>query len=295
MMNTRWDNTAQARGLTPAHPRLGTQAAAGLGECAMPRVSVMRVAAFQRQPVLDDPGAVCASLAEDVAWAATEGASLAVFPEAYLDGHSYDRDEISARARPLDDPEVRRLATGLRRFPVTVIVGMFERRAGALRNVALVLRAGEIAGVYAKAHPNENGVQPGDDMPVFRAGGVRFAVNICNDANYPALAQRARIGGAAVLCYPLNNVLPPATAERWRDRSIANLVARARETGCWVVSSDVTGSCGDRVSLGCTAIISPAGQIRARVPEGVPGRILLDLCLLLRRERTWRACPWAAG
>jgi predicted amidohydrolase len=239
----------------------------------------MRVAAFQRRPVLGDPRAVSAAVAEDVAWAAGEGVSLAVFPEAYLDGHSYDRDEISARARALDDPEVRRLATGLRRFPVTAIVGMFERRAGALRNVALVLRAGEIVGVYAKAHPNENGVQPGNDMPVFRVGGVRFAVNICNDANYPALAQRARNGGAAVLCYPLNNVLPPATAERWRERSLGNLAGRARETGCWVVSSDVTGPYGDRVSLGCTAIVSPAGEIRAQVPEGAPGKILLDLTL----------------
>jgi len=46
-----------------------------------------------------------------------------------------------------------------------------------------------------------------------------------------------------VLCFPLNNVLPPATAERWRERSIGNLVARAK----------------------------------ARVPEGTTGRIVLDL------------------
>jgi len=65
---------------------------------------------------------------------------------------------------------------------------MFERRGNSLRNVALVLRAGEIAGVYAKARPNENGVAAGQDMPVFEAGGRRFAINICNDANDPDLA-----------------------------------------------------------------------------------------------------------
>jgi predicted amidohydrolase len=237
----------------------------------------MRVAAFQRRPILDDPRAVSASIADDVAWAASEGVSLAVFPEAYLDGHSYDRATVSARARTLDDPEVQRLARSLRRFPVTSVVGMFERRANAVRNVALVLRAGQIIGVYAKAHPNEDGVQAGDDLPIFDAGRARFAVNICHDANYPDLAQRARQGGAAVLCYPLNNVLPPATAERWRERSIGNLIARARETSCWAISSDVTGPCGDRVSLGCTTIISPAGQIRAQVREGTTGTILLDL------------------
>jgi hypothetical protein len=31
------------------------------------------------------------------------------------------------------------------------------------------------------------------------------------------------------------------------------------------------------VSLGCTAIVSPAGDIIVRVPEGATGRILRDL------------------
>ena len=233
----------------------------------------MRVAAFQRRPVLDQPRVV----AEDLAWATRAGVSLAVFPEAYLDGHSYDPLTISARARALDDPEVRHLAESLRHFPVTAVVGMFECRGGAVRNVALVLGAGKVIGVHAKVHPDEGGVQAGDEMPVFEAGGSRFAVSICNDANSPALAQWGRRGGASVLCYPLNNVLPPATAERWRQRSVGNLIARARETGCWVISSDVAGTCGDRVSLGCTAMVSPAGDVRARVPEGATGQIVLDL------------------
>ncbi|HEY0937333.1 MAG TPA: carbon-nitrogen hydrolase family protein, partial [Trebonia sp.] len=137
--------------------------------------------------------------------------------------------------------------------------------------------AGEVTGVYAKARPNENGVAAGDGMPAFGAGGLRFAVNIGNDANHPDLARRAQQGGAALNCYPLNNQLPPATAEQWRERSIGNLVARARETGCWVASSDVAGACGTQVSLGCTAVVSPEGTIRARVPEGEAGRILLDV------------------
>ena len=101
----------------------------------------MRVAAFQRRPVLDQPRVVAATVAEDLAWATRAGVSLAVFPEAYLDGHSYDPLTISARARALDDPEVRHLAESLRHFPVTAVVGMFECRGGAVRNVALVLGA----------------------------------------------------------------------------------------------------------------------------------------------------------
>ena len=121
----------------------------------------VRVAAFQRQPILDDAHAVSAVVAEDVSWAASEGADLAIFPEAYLHGHSYDRETITARARALNDPEVRELTVCLRGFPVTVVVGMFERCESSVRNVALVLRGGAIVGVYAKARPNESGIEAG--------------------------------------------------------------------------------------------------------------------------------------
>jgi predicted amidohydrolase len=228
-------------------------------------------------PVFDDARAAVTAITGGLSWAADQGADLAVFPEAYLLGHSYDRDTIARRARSLHDPEVLELTEALRGFPVTVVAGMFERRGNSLRNVALVLGAGTIAGVYAKSRPNEPGVDAGKDMPVFDVGGTRFAVNICNDANYPALAQQAADGGASVLCYPLNNMLPAKVAERWRERSIGNLVARARQTACWVVSADVAGACGGSVSFGCTAIISPDGEVRARVPEGVTGRIVLDV------------------
>jgi hypothetical protein len=84
-----------------------------------------------------DGRTVCAAVAGDVAWAASGGVSLAVFPAAYPGGHSYDRETVPARAR--------------------------------------------------------------------------------------------------TLCDPLNNVLPPATAKQWGKRSIGDLAARARETGCWGV------------------------------------------------------------
>lgn len=101
----------------------------------------MRVAAFQKRPVPDDARAVCAAVAQDVSWAAGE--------------------------------EVRELAEALRRFPVTAVVGVFQRRGNTVRNVALVLRAGAVVGVYAKARPNESGVEAGHDMPVFEADGTR--------------------------------------------------------------------------------------------------------------------------
>ena len=58
-------------------------------------------------------------------------------------------------------------------------------------------------------------------------------------------------------------MLPVATADRWRARSVDNLVARARQTGCWVAAADVTGTAGDLISFGCTAIVAPDGKLVA--------------------------------
>jgi predicted amidohydrolase len=109
----------------------------------------VRVAAFQMPPVFDDVRAAVAAIRQSVSWAADQGAELAVFPEAYLHGHSDDRDTIARRARSLDDPEVVELVEALRGFPVTVVAGMFERRGSSLRNVALVLRS--IGNLIARA------------------------------------------------------------------------------------------------------------------------------------------------
>ena len=72
-------------------------------------------------------------------------------------------------------------------------------------------------------------------------------------------------------------MLPPATAARWRQKSLDNLVDRARQTGCWIASSDVTGASDGLLSYGCTAIVAPDGRIVARVPERTEGAAVYDI------------------
>ena len=110
--------------------------------------------------------------------------------------------------------------------------------------------------------------------PSFEVSDWRvLGINICNDANYSNAALNiSRQRGARLLCYPLNNMLSPATANRWRHRSVANLQQRAIETGCWVVSSDVVGTHRDKMSYGCTCIVRPDGVVVQRAIEGVDSR-----------------------
>jgi predicted amidohydrolase len=237
----------------------------------------VRVAAIQPSVTVDDQSNACEAILHRLRWATQEGIDLLLFPEAFLLGHSYDRDIIRSRAREASGGALGRLCQLASMFPATLVVGAFEIASKQVYNSAFVIEAGRIMGRYAKAFPNEPGVQAGTDFPIFLRSDIRYGINICNDANHAEPADQIARQDADLILYPLNNMLAPATAEHWREKSLANLVKRARQTGCWIASSDVTGANGGLVSFGCTAIIAPDGQIIARVPELNDGVVVHDI------------------
>lgn len=237
----------------------------------------MRIAVVQLNPVFDDLARACDVISDRLRWAEAQAIDLLLFPEAFVLGHSYDTVTIRQRAEALLSGGVATLCDRLRGSVPTLVVGAFECDGDAVFNRALVIERGVVCGRYAKAFPNEPGVTAGVAFPVFERSGVRFGINICNDANHAEPAARIAAQGATLLLYPLNNMLRPETAQRWREKSLDNLVVRARQTGCWVASADVVGTAGALVSHGCSAIVSPAGEIVARVPEDEAGVALFDL------------------
>ncbi|GAA0338189.1 hypothetical protein GCM10009087_55840 [Sphingomonas oligophenolica] len=237
----------------------------------------MRVAAFQRLPACDDIDAGAEALLADLEWADARGVDLALFPEAHLGGHAYLAATIESRAMRLDGEAVRHLLLRLAAIRSTAVLGLFEWRGEQIYNSAIVVQRGRIIGGYSKAHPNEERIAPGNAFPIFECAPRRFGINICNDANHPHAAQAVADAGAALICFPLNNLLPPDVAERWRERHIANLVARARQTGCWILSADAAGEQGGLVGYGCTALVSPDGDVVAQAREGIDDVVVHDL------------------
>jgi predicted amidohydrolase len=226
----------------------------------------MRIAAVQCFNIPGNAGRVGDVIVQRLRWADKEGVELIVFPEAFLLGYSYDHNTIRSRANAAASA-IAALCKRVAEFRSTLVVGAFELVNGQVFNSAIVIETGQVVGRYSKAYPNEPGVAAGSEFPTFRRSGVRYGINICNDANYPNVSQRIADQDAHLILYPLNNMLRYETADRWREKSIANLIDRARQTGCWVVSSDVTGTSGDLMSWGCTAIVTPDGHVVSRVPE----------------------------
>ena len=153
---------------------------------------------------------------------------------------------------------------------------MIEKDANGHYNTAAVIQDGKLLGAYRKVHLFEHNFQPGETYPVFTVNGLTFGINICYDARFTEGPAELAAQGAKVIFYPLNNRLPHEKATNYRDKHIPNLVARAKESGCWVVSSDVVAQDETHTGYGCTAIVSTQGEMISRVSELEVGMISTD-------------------
>jgi predicted amidohydrolase len=207
------------------------------------------------------------TIREGLQCADDEGVDIICFPEGYLNG--YTRDERHARGVAIDlsSQKFSEMLTDLKGFTTWAIIGVIEIEDGKLFNTAIVVHKGKLLGKYRKTHPQEGIFKAGTEYPVFDIKGHKFGINICYDANFPEASQKLAEQGAEIIFFPLNNVLPVASAEKWRHKHVENLIQRACETGAWVVSSDVTTRHDESTGYGCSAIVSPAGEVIEKIQE----------------------------
>ncbi len=114
---------------------------------------------------------------------------------------------------------MRAIPVPLESIAAMAALGTSERRFERVVNGAPVIERGRVVERYAKRYPNEPGVITGRARPVFGRDGVRYGINICNDANYPEGSISSRRPRRGVICYPLDNMLSPDIAARWHSRS----------------------------------------------------------------------------
>jgi predicted amidohydrolase len=238
----------------------------------------LRIAAAQTPDFHDDIEAALRYAASTMERAEADGAALLCFPESYLQG--YLTDEASARRAALDlkSPEFQSLIDRLPSSDMMIVLGLIEWDAGRLFNSACVIQSGAVIGCYRKSHllDGERIFDPGSECPIFETNGVRFGINICNDMNFPGQAQKVADGGGRLIVAPANNMLRQKTAELYRQYHNAERGRRCRETGMWLLSADVTGRRGDRISWGPTALLDSSGDVVAQLPLDEPSLLVVD-------------------
>ncbi|MGN0065356.1 MAG: carbon-nitrogen hydrolase family protein [Nocardioides sp.] len=226
-------------------------------------VEVLRVAAGQAAAVCGDVAANVARAAALTDEAAAAGVRLLVLPEAFLTGYcepcfAGQLPAIGELGSLLAPVAAAAVAGG-----VTVVVSTPLDR-GEVRTLSSVVVGadGTVAAAYDKQHlsgyENDHFV-PGGHGASLVVDGWELGLSICYDGCFPEHARAAADDGA--LGY-LNSAAYFPGGEHRRDLYYP---ARALDNGFFVVSSMLTGTCGEESFIGGSAVYDPEGRPLARL------------------------------
>lgn len=184
-----------------------------------------RVAVVQASTVPFDTPATVTKAVGLIERCSTEGASLAVFPEAFLGGYpkgagfgavvgsrtpegrrAYTRYVEAAVS--LDGPELREIGAAAREFEVCVVMGIIERLGNTLYCTAVIFtQDGTLAAAHRKVMPTGSerliwGFGDGSTLDVVDTSLGKVGAVICWENYMPMLRQAMYAQGVDIYCAP---------------------------------------------------------------------------------------------
>ena len=232
-----------------------------------------------------------------VSHAARQGAQIVCLPELFRSRYFCQTEDHKhfQLAEPIPGPTTRALAAAARKYRLSLVGSVFERRtAGLYHNTAVVFDAdGRLVGKYRKMHIPDDPLYyekfyftPGDlGFRSFTTRHARIGMLICWDQWYPEAARLTALQGAQLLCYP--------TAIGWHQHEKARfgakqhaawvtmLRAHAIANGLFVAVPNRIGREGTVEFWGGSLVCDPFGEIIARASADQE-EVLLAKC-------DWRA------
>jgi predicted amidohydrolase len=199
------------------------------------------------------------------AWRA-ERPRLLVCPELFMSGYNVGAD-VSSLAEPAEGPFAAAVSALARASGTAILYGYPERAGGRLYNAALCIDA-EGAPV---ANHRKLVIPPGFELDHFAAGegitlfdlaGMRLAVLVCYDAEFPEAVRAAAMAGAQAV------LVPTALRDVWGAVARKMMPTRAFENGIYLVYCNHAGSEGDMTFLGASSIVAPDGEDLAQAGAG---------------------------
>jgi NAD+ synthase (glutamine-hydrolysing) len=242
----------------------------------MPR---LRLAAAQLNLTVGDLAGNAARILEVYERAEHEGCDLVAFPELALTG--YPPEDLLLRPAFVEQSmeALEKLAAHTGRC--AAIVGYPEPDRD-LYNSAAVCAQGRVLGTYRKhLLPNysvfdeERYFEPWkDDGPLFRIGGVRVAISICEDAWSPSGPVLTQAAGGAELVVNVN--ASPYYAGRLRERETM-LATRAADASVPVLYVNMVGGQDELVFDGTSMLFDEGGHLVARAKQFAEDFLVVDL------------------
>lgn len=192
-----------------------------------------------------------------------QGADVICFPELNITGYS-NLKEIKNVAEPVPGPTTQDLSSLAKSEKIVILAGMVEKDdKGRIFSSHLVIKPDGFVGVYRKLHiapPEKKIFTPGDTIPLFDTGGVKFGIQLCYDAHFPELSTRMAVDGADVIFMP--HASPRGTPFQKLDSWMRHLTARAFDNGVFIVACNQVGE--NQIGLefpGLAVAIGPSGNI----------------------------------
>ncbi len=281
----------------------------------MAEKTLVRVAAVQIAPDLDQSGGTVSKVLAALAEAAGKGARLVVFPETFVPWYPYfsfvlppvatgaEHMRLYENAVVVPGPVTEAVAAMAKRHAIVVVLGVNERDHGSLYNTQLIFDAdGRLALTRRKITPTFHermiwGQGDGSGLTVVDTAVGRIGALACWEhynplARYALMAQHEEIHVAQ---FP-GSMVGPIFAEQME----VTIRHHALESGCfvvnatgWLTEEQIAKISPDeklRKALhgGCmTAIVSPEGA--HVVPPLTQGEGVLigdlDMALIVKRKR----------
>ena len=218
----------------------------------------LTIAGLQHHGVPGDVEANLALVADAARQASDRGADLLVTPEMFITGYN-----LGDRLAPLATPElVDRVAAIAAGTGIAILAGLPEPLPGGAVANAIVLIGPDGSELlrYRKTHLfgelDRELFVAGDTLaPTVDLGGVRVAVLICYDVEFPETVRAAALDGADVV------IVPTAQMEPYAHIAERLIPVRAWENQVHLVYVNRVGSEGDLTYVGRSSIVGPDGVV----------------------------------
>lgn len=249
----------------------------------------MKLALWQVNPTNSRIEALFDALDGQMKAASAAGAKLLVVPELVLPG--YNRPDLHRElAQELQGEWMSRLHDMSKAAACGLCLGWAERDGEAVYNSATTIGPdGQILAHYRKIQlygPMErSSFQPGRDLcPIFTIEGIKAAMLVCYDIEFPQHAAALAGQGAQLILVPTAN---PAGFDHVQRVLVP---ARAHENRAVVAYANFTGSEAGLIYGGRSVIAGPDGDVMAQAGALNEALLVVDLAATaLIPESGWAA------
>jgi len=198
--------------------------------------------------------------------AAGTDADLLLCPELFMSGYHIG-DAALAMAEAVDGAFAREVAKIARTTATAIIYGYPERASDTVYNAALCIgpdghRLANHRKLVIPPGPEIGRFGPGDGLTLFDHAGMRCAILICYDAEFPETVRAAAQAGAQLI------LVPTALAAEWSVVAERVIPARAFENGVHIAYANHAGAENGLDYAGSSVILDPKGADQARAGAG---------------------------